>query len=114
MNPSISKLFSAASLFVGAALLLPAVAFAGTGSNGVITINCASKTLPSQADVGKALGISNLSDAYGARTRLMVEVNHACRRVGATEVRVALVPPRVAMGDASNPVAVESTRSPRP
>lgn len=119
MNKSTSRIATTAALLVGAALLVSTPAIAGTvPATGVETlaIDCATKSLPSQAVVGELLGINNRSDAYNARNRLMVEVNHACRRAGTSRVQIAVAPlrkrsPNQADRIAKGPDAI--TRQPR-
>lgn len=97
MNTRIAKFASTAALLVGAALFAPALAMAGNtpaASPGVLAIDCATKSRPSQVAVGQSLGIDNLSATYDARSRLMAEVHRACHRKGTTQVQIAIAPPQ--------------------
>lgn len=78
---------------LAAALFAASTAFASPRpAVAEIIVDCQTRALPSQTEVGSMLGIDNLSAAYAARSRLMVDVAHACRRQGADQVRVTLAP----------------------
>lgn len=53
-----------------------------------ITIDCAHLTMPSQQAVARLTGIDNLTQAYAARTRLMINVQRSCKQAGGTIVLV--------------------------
>lgn len=47
-------------------------------AQGRLTLRCAPLHMPTQQDVGRALGLSNFAQVYSARERLMRSINHAC------------------------------------
>jgi hypothetical protein len=78
---------------IAASLLASATACAGPQAQVTeITVDCQTRALPSQAEVGSMLGIDNFSATYAARSRLMVDVARACQRRGIEQVRVSLAP----------------------
>jgi hypothetical protein len=86
---------------LAAALLVAATASAGQRPQvTAIVVDCQTRALPSQAGVGSMLGIDNFSATYAARSRLMVDVAHACQRRGVDQVRVSVVPAAGAGGRA--------------
>ncbi len=52
-----------------------------------LTIACDRPRLPSQNDVSRVLGITNLTETYAARSRLMTSVRQACKG-GTTQLLV--------------------------
>lgn len=92
-HPSARCLFGAAML-----LFAPAAAFAAeppvTEVSPIravlLTFECEARTLPTQREVGAALGQYNFNQVYASRARLMSEVGRACQRPGAERVDVVL------------------------
>lgn len=58
----------------------------------LLTFNCEARVLPTQREVGDALGQYNFSQVYASRARLMSEVGRACQRQGVERVDVVLQP----------------------
>jgi len=71
---------------------IPAITVTGN----TLVIACASPRLPSQAEVGRVLGIDNFSQTYAARAGLMVDVRHACL-AGNSEIVATRAPDRPAL-----------------
>lgn len=64
-----------------------------------LIVDCQTRALPAQAAVGSMLGIDNLSAAYAARSRLMVDVARACQGRSVSQVRVTVAPATGAKSD---------------
>jgi hypothetical protein len=58
----------------------------------LLSFNCEARMLPSQREVGEALGQHNFSQVYDSRARLMGEVGRACQRPGIERVDLVLQP----------------------
>ena len=56
----------------------------------LLSFNCEARTLPTQREVGEALGQHNFSQVYASRARLMGEVGRACQAPGTERVDVVL------------------------
>lgn len=63
---------------------LPLSALAESPQPAGITIDCAHLTMPSQQAVARLTGIDNVTQAYDARTRLLVNVQRSCKQHGGT------------------------------
>lgn len=63
----------------------------------LLSFHCQARALPTQREVGEALGQHNFSQVYASRARLMNEVARACQGPGVERVDVVLqmqAPPR--------------------
>lgn len=58
----------------------------------LLSFQCEARVLPTQREVGEALGQNNFSQVYASRARLMSEVGRACQRRGVERVDVVLQP----------------------
>lgn len=56
----------------------------------LMSFHCEAPTLPTQREVGEALGQHNFSQVYASRARLMNEVGRACQGPGVERVDVVL------------------------
>lgn len=58
-----------------------------------IVLACQSpQRLPTQAQVGEWTGQHNFGQVYATRTRLVADIQRACRRPGIEQVQLVLVP----------------------
>lgn len=71
----------------------------------VILVDCSTRGLPRQRDVGALMDQHNLGQVHASRGRLMSEVARACQRAGVRQVR--LVPDAAAA--ASSALAVKAS-----
>lgn len=67
--------------------LLPLAAAAAPSQTPAVLVDCARPVLPTQRAVAEMAGIANLGQAYALRTRLMLDVQRACKS-GAGQVRL--------------------------
>lgn len=94
-SPSAQRLFGAALLLVasGAGVATePPVIDVLPIQAVLLSFDCEARTLPTQREVGEALGQFNFSQVYATRARLMNDVGRACQRTGVERVDVALQP----------------------
>lgn len=75
----------------------------------LLSFHCEARVLPTQREVGDALGQHNFSQVYDSRARLMSEVGRACQRRGVERVDVVLQPMAGPRHDVRY-IAMQSTR----
>lgn len=52
--------------------------FEAINVQGSLTVDCASRQMPTQQQVADLVGVTNASQVYGLRLRLRTDVNRAC------------------------------------
>ena len=72
------------------ALLLASATPLAAARPATLTVDCASRSLPSQRAVGEFLGLHNQGQVYAARSRLMAQAARACQADGAQRIDLVL------------------------
>ena len=106
MNISVKTVLSIA--------FVAALQFAASASHaqGSLIVRCAPLHLPTQQDVGRALGLSNFAQIYSAREKLMRTLNHACLS-GTQQVTFITEPTRSMQANGASRIA-DTTRHTTP
>lgn len=99
---------NAPSMLLTLLAALPLASVAALPTTPALRVDCARPVLPAQREVAELVGIANIGQAYAARTRLMQDVQRACKR-GVSQVQLVREPrkagaePAVAVVDAAQP-----------
>lgn len=73
-----------------------------------LVVDCTSRSLPKQSDIGDLLGQHNSGQVYASRTRLMGEIARACHKPGAQQV---VLVPEAELSDRTDTARVARRRS---